>query len=64
MTVVVDRVDDRGHPTEATFQFEVSLDDVRHRWVFWDSAAGRYAPFTPPRLGEELRILGPLPIVP
>jgi hypothetical protein len=63
MAVAVDRVDDRGHPTEAAFQFEHSLEDARYRWVFWDSAAGRYAPFTPPRLGEERRIPGPLPIV-
>jgi hypothetical protein len=64
MTVVVDRVDDRGRPTEATFTFERSLDAPRYRWVFWDCAQGRYAPFTPPRVGEERRIPGPLPIIP
>jgi hypothetical protein len=62
MAVVVDRVDDRGHPTGATFRFERSLDDARYRWVFWDSTQGRYALFSPPRLGEERRILGPLPL--
>jgi hypothetical protein len=63
MRVVIDRVDDRGHPTAATFRFACSLDDARFRWVFWDSAAGRYTTFTPPRLGEERRIPGPFPIL-
>jgi hypothetical protein len=63
MTVVIDRVDDRGHPTESTFSLEHALDDARYRWVFWDSTQGRYAPFTPLRLGEERRLPGALPIV-
>jgi hypothetical protein len=62
MTVVVDRVDSRGHPTEATFRFECSLDTPRYRWVFWDSVSGRYASFTPPGSGEERRIPGPLSV--
>jgi hypothetical protein len=64
MTVAVDRVDDRGLPTEATLTFAHPLDDGRYRWVFWDSVSGRYAPFPPPRLGEERRIPGPLPASP
>jgi hypothetical protein len=60
MTVVVDRVNDRGLPMETTFTFDRSLDDVRYHWVFWDTAHGRYAPFTPPRVGEQTRLPGPL----
>jgi hypothetical protein len=59
--VTVNRVDGRGHPTEATFTFERPLDDTRYHWVFWDRAQGRYAPFMPPPLGEDQRIPGPLP---
>ncbi len=63
MTVDVNRVNARGLPSEATFTFERSLDDARYRWVFWNGAHGRYAPFTPPRLGEERPLPGPFPIV-
>lgn len=61
MTVVVDRVDDRGLPTEATLAFAHPLEDGRYRWVFWDGTQGRYVLFAPPRLGEERLIPGPLP---
>lgn len=61
MSVVVDRLDANGTPAEATFMFEHSLDDARYRWVYWDSAQQRYAPFTPPRIGQSRRLAGPLP---
>ncbi len=60
MTAVVNRVDDRGLPREATFAFERGLEDARYRWVFWDAVRGRYAAFTVPRLGWSLRLAGPL----
>ena len=59
MTVVVDRVNDRGLPMETTFTFDRSLDDVRYHWVFWNTAQDLYAPFTPPRVGEQIRLPGP-----
>jgi len=60
MTVVVDRVNDLGFPTEATFTFDRSLDDASYHWVVWDTALGAYAPFTPPGVGEQRRLGGPL----
>jgi len=60
MTVEVTRVNGRGLPVEATFTFIESLDSARYHWVFWDSLAGHYAPFTPPRVGEHVRLVGPL----
>jgi len=60
MTVVVDRVNSRGFPTQATFTFARSLDDAGYHWVYWDSAQGLYSLFTPPRVGEQIRIAGPL----
>ncbi len=60
MTVVVDRVNGHGLPTQATFTFTRSLDDAGYHWVSWDSAQERYTVFTPPRVGEHMRIAGPL----
>ncbi|MEI6787151.1 MAG: hypothetical protein WCL49_01610 [bacterium] len=60
MTVIVDRVNGRGFPTQATFTFTHSLDDADYHWVFWDSAQGSFALFTPPHVGEQIRIAGPL----
>lgn len=60
MAVRVDRVDDRRLPWKATFSFDRALEDARYRWVFWDAARGRYAVFTVPRVGETLRLAGPL----
>ena len=60
MTVEVTRVNGRGLPVEATFTFIESLDSARYHWIFWDSPAGHYAPFTPPRVGEQVRLVGPL----
>ncbi|MEI6167590.1 MAG: hypothetical protein WCS52_10370 [bacterium] len=60
MTVEVDCVNGRGLPVEATFTFVESLDSARYHWVFWDSLAGHYAPFTPPRVGEQVCLVGPL----
>ncbi|MEI8121629.1 MAG: hypothetical protein WCI20_06230 [bacterium] len=59
MTVDVIRVNERGLPVEATFTFKESLDSARYHWVFWDSRTGHYALFTPPRVGEEMRISSP-----
>ncbi len=59
MTVTIDRVDGRGWPTVATFQFDSSVDDARYQWVCWDSRAGCYKPFTPPCPGGEIELPGP-----
>jgi len=60
MMVEVNRVNDRGLPVEATFTFNEPLDSLRYHWVFWDSRASRYAPFTPPPVGDQMRLAGPL----
>lgn len=61
MTVTVDRLDQHGLPMEVTITFARSLNDARYHWVFWDSAKVHYALFTPPTLGAEMWLPGPLP---
>lgn len=60
ITVEVIRVNERGLPVEVTFKFNESLDSIRYHWVYWDSREGHYAPFTPPRVGDQMRLAGPL----
>lgn len=41
-----------GRPAEATFQFDVALEDKSLRWMQWQR--GKYVPFTPPAVGERV----------
>jgi hypothetical protein len=43
-----------GQPAEAEFRFTVPLEDPTLRWFHWSN--GRYQPFTPPAVGESVRV--------
>ena len=46
-----------GIPTEATYRFDVALEDARLRWFWWKD--GAWLPFTPPAIGQTI-LLRPL----
>jgi len=54
MTVEVTQVDSKGHPTEARFTFDRSLEDPRIQWLHWNGAG--YAPFEPPVVGRQVEL--------
>jgi hypothetical protein len=48
-----------GRPAEASFRFDVSLEDPHLRWLQWKE--GGYAEFTPPAIGETAALPAALP---
>lgn len=58
LTVAVTQVTGDGRPLEAVFRFAVRLEDPSLRWVAWrhQDGSGRYVPFTPPGIGERIRL--------
>ena len=46
-----------GRPKEVAFQFDVPLEDPSLRWVTFQGRG--YAPFTPPAIGQKIRINAP-----
>jgi len=54
MSSEVTAVSPAGHPTEATFRFDVSLDDPSLRWFRLNK--GEYVPFAPPAVGETVDV--------
>jgi hypothetical protein len=46
-----------GRPTEVAFRFDVPLEDPSLRWVTFRGRG--YVPFTPPKVGEKIQIVGP-----
>jgi hypothetical protein len=59
MEVEVLAVDDRGLPTEAAFDFDVSLEDASLKWLFWEWESERYEPFSIPPVGASVGLVGP-----
>ena len=51
MTIEVVEVTEDGRPAEILAAFPRSVDDPRFLWQRWDET--RYAPFTPPAVGES-----------
>jgi hypothetical protein len=43
-----------GRPAEATFRFDVPLEDPSLRWLQWTD--GAFEPFTPPAIGETVEV--------
>ncbi len=54
MTVEITALTDDGRPAEATFRFDVPLEDPSHYWLQWTK--GAYRPFTPPAVGDTVRL--------
>lgn len=59
LTVEVTQIDAAGLPLEARFDFDVALDDPSLCWFV--GRRGRFIPFTPPAVGETVRIPGIAP---
>lgn len=54
--VEITQVDERGAPTQAVFRFMWPIGSKVLRFVVFDG--GRYVPFTPPDVGQELTLGG------
>ena len=54
MVATVTAVTADGRPAEASFRFDVPLEDASLRWLWWH--AGEFRPFTPPAVGQTLEI--------
>jgi len=59
MTVEVLRVDERGSPVEAAFDFPVPLEDPSLQWIYWDWLRRDYAVFPVPKIGATVTLAGP-----
>jgi hypothetical protein len=59
MTVELMRVDERGLPVEAAFDFPVPLEDPSLQWIYWDCLRRDYAVFHVPDVGETVTLAGP-----
>jgi hypothetical protein len=54
VTVEITAPTDDGRPAEVTYHFKVPLEHGSLRWLYWNGE--RYAPFTPPDIGESIRL--------
>ena len=54
MTVTVSELNARGRPAEATFDFDVPLEDASLQWVYWKDKAFRV--FELPAVGQSVTI--------
>lgn len=52
-------VDAAGLPRQVAFEFDVPLDDVSLRWLWWNWDEHRYEAFTPPDVGQAVTLVGP-----
>jgi hypothetical protein len=59
MTVEVIRVDERGSPVEAAFDFPVPLEDPSLKWVYWDWRQRDWTDFPVPKIGATVTLAGP-----
>ncbi|UCE60812.1 MAG: hypothetical protein JSU63_03495 [Phycisphaerales bacterium] len=59
VTVEVTALTIDGRPAEATFRFEVPLEDPSLRWLQWQ--AGKFIPFDPPDVGKTVTLSAPAP---
>ena len=65
MTVLIEALTTDGRPRDVVFRFARRLEDPSMRWIRWQE--GIYVPFTPPQLGETVRLpaaRGPLEMTP
>ncbi len=59
MSVEVLRVDERGLPVEAAFDFPVPLEDASLQWIYWDWQRRDWAVFPVPQIGASVTLAGP-----
>ena len=65
MTVLIEALTTDGRPRDVVFRFARRLEDPSMQWIRWQE--GIYVPFTPPQLGETVRLpaaRGPLEMTP
>ncbi|MDQ7784366.1 MAG: hypothetical protein RDU20_15880 [Desulfomonilaceae bacterium] len=58
-SIEISGVGDDGCPSEATFTFNVSLNDPSLEWLVWSWATLTYSRFAVPDVGEGVRVAGP-----
>lgn len=56
VTVEVTALTPDGRPAEATFRFAAPLEDARLHWIAWAPTERRFLPFSPPTVGETVRL--------
>jgi len=56
MTAEITSLTPDGRPAEVTFRFAVPLEDPSLRWLRWDDASGRFVTFTPPPVGQTMKL--------
>ena len=54
MTVEITRMTGDNRPYEATFRFDVPLEDASLRWLQFKN--GAFIPFTPPAVGQKITL--------
>ena len=59
VTIEVAGLNELGFPEEVNFRFSVPLEDDSLRWLQW--IEGSFVPFTPPAIGETLKLAAPVP---
>jgi hypothetical protein len=59
LTAEIVSVTDDGRPAEALLRFDVPLGDPTLYWTKWDWESFSYSRFSPPSLGQTVRIPGP-----
>ena len=59
VTVEVTALTPDNRPAEATFSFDVPLEDPSLRWLFWED--GSFVPFTLPAVGKTVELPPALP---
>ncbi len=59
VAVEVSGIGENGKPSEATFRFDVPLEDDSLRWLYWKE--GKFVPFPLPAVGQSVSLPAPIP---
>ena len=54
LSVVVEALDAQGDPEQVLYEFPVPLEDPSLRWMSWHD--GVYVPWTPPAIGQTVKL--------
>ncbi len=56
VTIRITELTDDARPAEATFVFDVALEDPSLKWLQWNMKEWKYEEFIPPEIGETVQI--------
>jgi hypothetical protein len=54
LSIIVESLDAQGDPEQVLYEFTVPLEDPSLRWMRWQD--GVYVPWSPPALGQTLKL--------